>query len=199
MKDLFYDSIKKRRSRYQLKDEITISEEKLKDIIKYGIKHTPTAFNSQTSRAYLLLENEQNEFWDLVLSELKEIVPEDKFGDTKEKINSFKAAYGTILFFEDLNIVDSLQERFPLYSDNFPIWSNQASGMLQYVIWTSLAKEGIGASLQHYNEIIEDEIKEKYDIDSNYKLVAQMPFGTPIGEPKDKEFDDLDKRFKVLK
>ena len=199
MKDLFYDILKKRRSIYQLKDEIKISEERLKDIIKFGVKHTPTAFNSQTGRIYLLLEKEHDDFWDLVLNKLKEIVPEDKFSDTQDKINSFKAAFGTILFFEDFNIVESLQERFPLYSDNFPKWSNQSSGMLQYVIWTSLAKEDVGASLQHYNEIIEEEIKEKYNIDSNYKLIAQMPFGTPIGEPEDKEFDDLDDRFKVLK
>lgn len=75
-------------------------------------------------------------------------------------MDSFKAGYGTVLFFEDQSIVKSLQEQFALYADNFPIWSQQTSGMHQLVVWTALEGEGLGATLQHYNPLIDDEVKK---------------------------------------
>lgn len=90
----------------------------------------------------------------------KKIVSEDNFPATKEKIESFEAGYATVLFFEDTKIIKSLQESFPTYSANFPIWSKESSGMHQFNVWTSLKLLGYGASLQHYNELIEDEVKK---------------------------------------
>ena len=31
-----------------------------------------------------------------------------------------------------------------------------AAGMLQLAVWTALAEKGLGASLQHYNPLIDD-------------------------------------------
>ena len=76
--------------------------------------------------------------------------PEENFASTEEKINSFKAGYGTVLYFEDFSVVESLQKQFELYKDNFPVWAQQTSGMLQFAIWTALSIEGLGATLQHY-------------------------------------------------
>ena len=75
-------------------------------------------------------------------------------------MDSFKAGYGTVLFLEDEAVVKSLQEQFAAYAENFPIWSNQASGMHQLVVWAALEAEGLGASLQHYNPLIDDEVKK---------------------------------------
>ena len=65
--------------------------------------------------------------------------------------------------------MQELANRFPLYKDRFPMWSNHSNvsprpapapshdapltrappqGMLQFVIWTALEKEGLGATLQ---------------------------------------------------
>ena len=84
-------------------------------------------------------------------------------------------------------------------ADNFPTWSNQASGMHQLVVWTALEAEGLGASLQHYNPLIDDEVKREWNILGNWKLIAQMPFGnltSPVGE---KEFQALEDRVKFCK
>ena len=40
-------------------------------------------------------------------------------------MDSLKAGYGTVLFFEDEAIVKSLQEKFAAYAENFPIWSHK--------------------------------------------------------------------------
>jgi predicted oxidoreductase (fatty acid repression mutant protein) len=130
---------------------------------------------------------------------LRKIVPTSQFGPTEEKINSFREGYGTVLYFEDNSVVESLQQQFPLYKDNFPVWSQQSSGMHQYVIWTSLELEGLGASLQHYNVLIEDEVKREWNIPNNWKLIAQMPFGKPISQPDAKQFQPLEQRIKIFK
>ena len=36
----------------------------------------------------------------------------------------------------------------PALAQAFPAWSLHQSGMLQYIVWTALEKEGLGASLQ---------------------------------------------------
>ncbi|WP_261974689.1 nitroreductase family protein [Geobacter metallireducens] len=86
-----------------------------------------------------------------------------------------------------------------MYSDNFPVWSNQSSGMLQYAIWSALELEGWGASLQHYNPVIDDSVKAAWNIPDNWKLIAQMPFGKPVAEPVSKEFQPVAGRVKLFK
>lgn len=196
MKDLF-TAIEKRRSIYDIGSESPISDERIKEIVEHSIKHAPTAFNSQNGRVILLLNDENDKFWEITLSELKKIVPEENFSKTKEKINGFKAGYGTVLFFEDMKPVRKLQEDFPLYSDNFPVWSKHAIGMLQYIVWTSLRTEDLGASLQHYTEVIKENVYDEWGINEDWELVAQMPFGeilTPAGE---KEFMPIEKRLEI--
>ncbi|MFX3806058.1 nitroreductase, partial [Streptococcus suis] len=82
---------------------------------------------------------------------LRKIVPEAAFEGTNTKINSFAAGYGTVLFYEDQDVVKSLQEQFALYADNFPVWSEHSSAIAQFAVWTALSEQNIGASLQHYN------------------------------------------------
>lgn len=193
----FYEALKTRRSIYNLKSSSPIGDEKIEEIIAYAIKHTPSAFNSQTARVMLLLDDGHEALWEITRSNLKAIVAEDQFQQTSDKIDSFKNGYGSILFFEDESIVKGLQDQFPLYASNFPIWSQQSSGMLQSNIWVSLAIEGLGASLQHYNEVIEEDIKSKWDIPTSWKLMAQMPFGEVGGQAGDKSFEPIENRFFV--
>lgn len=195
----FYNAIKGRRSIYGISKETPVSDERIIEVIENAVKHTPSAFNSQTARVVVLFGENHNKLWDITKETLRKIVPEGKFAPTEEKINSFRSGYGTVLFFEDTSIIESLQEQFPSYSDNFPIWSQQSSGMHQFVVWTSLEIEGLGASLQHYNPLIDDEVKKEWAIDSKWKLIAQMPFGKPVASPGEKEFRSLQERVKVFK
>ena len=60
------------------------------------------------------------------------------------------------------------------------------------VVWAALEAEGLGASLQHYNPLIDDEVKKEWNIPGNWKLIAQMPFGNPTSPPGEKEFQPLE-------
>lgn len=199
MKKGFYDAVAERRSFYGISKETVVSDERIKEVINHAVKHTPSAFNSQSTRIILLLDKQHDKLWNITKQALRKIVPVDKFSSTEEKINSFSNGYATILFFEDNSIIKSLQEQFPLYEGNFPNWSQQTNGMHQYVIWTSLEIEGFGVSLQHYNDIIEDDVKNEWKIPNNWKLIAQMPFGKPTITPDEKKYNALEERIKVFK
>lgn len=195
----FYEAIEQRRSYYEINKEKLVSDERIQEVIEHAVKYTPSAFNSQTARVVLLLDKHHTKLWDITKEALRKIVPEADFTSTEEKIDLFSAGYGTVLFFEDNSIVEYLQNEFPTYKDNFPIWSKESSGMHQYNIWISLELEGYGASLQHYNELIEKEVKKEWNIPDSWVMRAQMPFGKPIMEPGEKEFKPLEERIKIFK
>lgn len=195
----FNSAIKERRSIYTISDKVHISDKRIEEIIEEVVKYSPTAFNSQNGRVVLLLNDKHDRLWDITEDALRKEVPEDKFKPTEEKIESFRSGYGTILYFIDQSVVESLQEQFALYKDNFPIWAQQSSGILQNLVWTALSIEGLGASLQHYNELIEEDVRKEWNIPGNWSMVAQMPFGNKEEEAGEKEFLPINDRFKVFK
>lgn len=195
----FYSVLKERRSYYAINKDVQVTDEKIKEIVEFAVKHTPSSFNSQSARIVVLTGEAHDKLWDIITETLRKVVGEGDFSGTQQKMDSFKAGYGTVLFFEDEAVIKSLQEQFALYAENFPIWSNQASGMHQLVVWAGLEAEGLGASLQHYNPLIDDEVKKEWNIPAEWKLIAQMPFGNPTAEPGDKEFQPLEDRVKFYK
>ncbi|HEI9869447.1 TPA: nitroreductase family protein [Proteus mirabilis] len=199
MSNAFTELMKKRRTIYHLGNQLPISEDRVATIIKEAVKESPSAFNSQTSRVVVLFGEQHQKLWNIVKDTLKKLVPADAFSATEAKINSFAAGAGSILYFEDTDIVKGLQEQFPLYAENFPIWSEQASGMAQLSVWTALATENVGASLQHYNPIIDDEVHATWDIPRHWKLRAQMVFGSIEQEASEKNYIEDDARFKIFK
>lgn len=192
-----YEAVKDRRSYYGIGRQSPIADERIKEIVQYAVKHAPSAFNSQSGRAVVLLGQEHHALWDIVTDTLRKIVPQARFAQTQEKLLGFKAGHGTVLFLEDQAVVEDLQVRFASYKDNFPVWSLQSSGMLQYIVWTSLEAEGLGASLQHYNPLIDDAVHARWSLPQNWKLLSQMPFGVPTEEPDEKEFLPIEDRVKI--
>lgn len=195
----FMQAVKDRRSYYGISKEFVVSDERIQEIIEDAVKHTPSPFNSQSARLLVLFGAAHEAFWEITKDELRKVVPADKFAPTDEKINSFASGYGTILFFEDMSVVEGLQKQFPLYQENFPLWSHHSSGMHQFVVWTALEAEGFGASLQHYAPLVDEAVSKKWNVPAQWKLIAQMPFGKPTAEPGPKEFQPLKERIKVYK
>ncbi len=71
--------------------------------------------------------------------------------------------------------------------------------MHQLVVWTKLEDMGFGASLQHYNPLIDKEVQEQWSLSDSWRLIAQMPFGLPAGEPGEKTFQPVDSRIRIFK
>jgi len=195
----FANLIEQRRTIYALGNTLPVSESDIEQIVAHAVKHTPSAFNSQSARVVVLFGDAHAKLWNITMENLRQIVPAENFEPTEGRINGFARGAGTVLFFEDQSVVEYLMENFALYAKNFPVWSEQSSGMLQYVVWTSLAEVNVGASLQHYNEVIADDVAATFEIPSSWKLIAQMPFGNIVAAAGEKEFQPLDNRFKVIR
>lgn len=200
MKRSFEEALKHRRSYYSINNESPISDSEIEQIVNTAVTHVPSSFNSQSTRVVLLLGEHHQKLWNIVKDTLKKMISAEAFLQTEAKIDGcFASGHGTVLFFEDQTVVEELQNAFPSYADNFPIWSMHTSAMHQLAIWTMLEDAELGATLQHYNPLIDDEVRATWNLPVSWNLVAEMPFGTPVAEPGNKEFKDLKERVKVFK
>ena len=189
----------KRRSIYALSDQLPVSNDEVVKVVEHAVLHTPSSFNSQSTRVVVLFGDDHHKLWDMTEETLRVIVgDEEAFKSTKDKIAGFRAGAGTVLFFEDQAVIRGMQEAAPLYADNFPIWATQTNAMHQYVIWTALASIDVGANLQHYNPVIDQKVASTWNVDADWELKAQLVFGKIEQPAGDKEFKPLDERMKVF-
>ena len=189
-----------RRTQYALGRNLPLSEAEIDALIRQAMRVAPSSFNSQSSRAVILFGAASEKLWKVITKEtLRPMVPADAFASTDAKMDAFAAGAGTVLFYEDQDVIKELQQKFPLYADNFPIFSEHSAGMAQYAVWTALAEAGIGASLQHYAPLIDAEVARTWDVPLSWKLRAQMPFGSNEAPFPDKTFIADDIRFKTVR
>ena len=159
------EAIKERRSIRNLKKPENLTKEKVEEILKVAL-YTPSAFGMQSARMVVLTEDENKKFWELAKTEVKKTMPAGQdFRPTEDKLNGFAA--------------------------NFPVWAEQANGMLQYAVWLLLHTEGLAASLQHYNPLVDASVKQEWNIPDTWRLRAQMPFGLADETPGDRSFLDF--------
>lgn len=197
MADALISSIGARRSLYQLSADVDLSIDRLEEIIRNALLTTPSAFNTQSTRIVVLVGDHHYRLWDIVKDAIAPLVAKEQAKATDAKIAAFQRAYATVLFFEDPSPYEPL-ESFRMYADKFESWREQTSGMHQLIVWSALALEGVGGNLQHYNPLIDDEVKKVWSIKSDWNLLAQLVIGKPIGDaPATKEKKPAGDRYKV--
>jgi uncharacterized protein len=85
------------------------------------------------------------------------------------------------MFFDDPGAFDLLKPRAKAVSEQYPEWEEHSSGMNQFIVWTALEAEGLGANLQHYQPGITPYIQKKFDVPETWRLKSQLVFGGRIG------------------
>mgnify|MGYP000353094414 CR=1 FL=1 len=106
----FLDTIKQRRSYYALESSSPISDDEIQAIVEEAIKYSPSAFNSQSAVSSVALGESHNKVWDIVMDKVKPETTEEQWPKSKKKLESFKSAYGTILFFENDEVTKGTDE-----------------------------------------------------------------------------------------
>ena len=195
----YQEAVRNRRSIYKLGREIPVLQTEIIATVERMTKEIPTPFNMQSARIVVTMLDHHENVWDITKGELKKIVPADKFAATEAKLDGFAAAYGTILFFESSNMIKAMQDQFPLYKDNFPGGAMQANGMLQFAIWTALEDLGLGVNIQHYNPLIDEPIRQIFDLPDSWDLVAQMVFGEKLEDAPPIEKIPTGSRVKIFR
>ena len=183
MKRNFEEALRHRRSYYAIGNESPVSPDVVKKILDDALTYVPSAFNTQSTRLVLLIDDAHRRFWNITKETLREIVPPESFKKTEQKIDkSFAAGCGTVLFFEDSEVIEQMQKSFPTYAERFPIWSQQTAAMHQLAVWTML-----------------EDVRKEWGLPQTWLLNAQMPFGNPLQEPGEKEVSPLDYRLKIFR
>ena len=188
----FIHALKQRRTYYSINRNLPVPEEKIIQTIQEVTAATPDAFDMKSARAVIVLGHKQDTLWDAVYDAFEGKV-------THEKIDSFKSGAGTVLYFIDENVIKNMQEQVSAYAENFPKWANHANGTLQSNIWTALRQLNVGASLQHYNPVIDGAVKKLFSLPDSWTLIAEMPFGGIASGPDAKPAEDISQRVLIKK
>lgn len=195
----FKEALQHRRSYYALGSERLVDRDSIEEMVEFALMHVPSAFNSQSARIVLLMGKAHRRFWQIVKDTLQTRISADQFSKTEKKINqSFASGYGTLLFFEDRSVVQTMEKKFPLYAAYFFNWSQQTSAMHQLALWCMLEDRGLGASLQHYNPLVDEAVRQEWHLPDRWDLVAQMPFGYPLTMPAAKDMEPVAERMRVF-
>lgn len=195
----FQEAVTNRRTNYALGRNVTVLPSQITAAVEKMAHEVPSAFNMQSARVVLAFGEHHDKIWSITMDALRAVVPADKFAPTEAKIQGFAAAYGTVLFFEETFVVEKMQQQFAAYAANFPIWAQQANGMLQFAVWTALTNMGLGVNLQHYNPLIDAAVKEYFQVPDSWQLVSQMPFGEILEPPKAIEKLPVAERVRVFR
>lgn len=195
----FQEAVTNRRTNYALGRNVTVLPSQITAAVEKMAHEVPSAFNMQSARVVLAFGEHHDKIWSITMDALRAVVPADKFAPTEVKIQGFAAAYGTVLFFEETSVVEKMQQQFAAYAANFPIWAQQANGMLQFAVWTALTNMGLGVNLQHYNPLIDAAVKEYFQVPDSWQLVSQMPFGEILEPPKAIEKLPVAERVRVFR
>lgn len=196
--DALLAALRTRRTVYPLTKTLTTPAARIREIVAQAVQHVPTSFNLQTNRAVVLLGAEHDKLWDEARGILRGIVTdEEKWKSTASRMDLFRNAAGTVLFFKDEAPITAAAPTNP-YGDRMPHWANESLGMIEWVAWTALELEGLGANLQHYNPLIDDKVREHWGVPETWKLDAQLVFGGRGAEPAEKVFGPQEDRVKVF-
>jgi predicted oxidoreductase (fatty acid repression mutant protein) len=65
-------------------------------------------------------------------------------------------------------------------------------------VWTGLESLGFGANLQHYNPLIDADVAKEFDLPSDWRLIAQLVFGSIEAPAGEKQFSPVEERVKIF-
>lgn len=190
--------MKQRRTFKRLGKKVAFRRTYLNNLIKESVRCCPSALNSQSARIVILMDEAHFKFWHMVKEVQKDKLPPHIAEGAIMKIDRCSDAFGTVLFFEDQNVIGALQKQKPLQAADFALWSEQTSGMTQFAVWTALSSIGLGAALQHFNPAIDKKTEQMFDLPESWELKAQLIFGSIQESAQEKTLEDDDTMFKVF-
>ncbi|MCJ1282238.1 hypothetical protein MMC26_001561 [Xylographa opegraphella] len=195
----FLEATKVRRSTITLTNTSPISNYTIVNIVGHAIKYAPSPFHVQSCRAIVLFRQEHEKLWDFGKESVMATMPPPVQATILPKVAEFRAAYGTVLFFEDTSAAAVLPPPLQDLLAKYPDWYEHSEGMNQFIVWTALCAEGLGCNMQHYHPGISAAVQREWNVPKEWSLRSQLVFGTPAGPPRggvDKKFAPLEPRLK---
>ena len=69
----FANLLEKRRTIYGLGNQLPVSESEVESVVKHALKHTPSAFNSQSARVVVLFGDAHDKLWGITMENLRKV------------------------------------------------------------------------------------------------------------------------------
>ncbi|KAF5678572.1 nitroreductase HBN1 [Fusarium denticulatum] len=182
MADKYLAAIRSRRTHYSIEAKSPISDTRIVEIAQEVVMHTPSSFNCQSTRLVVLLKDEHVKFWNMAKDCFRATMKPGIYAEYEKKLLQRQEGYGTILLFEDLEVVRQYQAKFPRFATHLLQFSEHNNAMQTFNLWTALSLEGLGCNLQHINPIIDQRLIGEWDISPQWSLKGQLVFGKPTGE-----------------
>ena len=102
----FQEATAQRRSVYTLTNSSTIPDKTIVELVEQCLNTVPSAFNTQSTRITVLLKDHHEKLWDIAGKTLLNKIGEERYNKgTKGKVEGFRGAYGSILFW-DVRVLD---------------------------------------------------------------------------------------------
>ncbi|KAH8689418.1 Nitroreductase-like protein [Talaromyces proteolyticus] len=200
----FAIATQKRRSIRALQPISPVPDRNIIDLASNALLYVPSAFNSQTTRLTIHFSEAHRKLWSITGAALETNLGSERYksSGSADKINAYSKGYGTILFWDDIEVLEQMKKgAADHYKDKAEEWVHQSNGMHQYYLWVALEEHGLGVNVQHYNPLIDEGVRKEWGISGSWKLRAQMVFGLPekgtlVGEKEQKVA--IEERLKVF-
>ena len=118
--DSFLSAVSHRISCDNLTNTSPVADARIHEIINTTVEHAPSPFNIQSARAVILLKQDHEKPWSFGDACLKKAVPEAAYTALAPKVQARRAAYGTVLWFEDSGPLGALKEKNPAIQNVIP-------------------------------------------------------------------------------
>jgi predicted oxidoreductase (fatty acid repression mutant protein) len=176
------DLMARRRSIRQLRDG-SLPRGALARIVA-AARSVPAAYNRPPWHIVVVHERSGG-FWDVVEAAFRDRLGGDRLARYLDRLAGFRGGVGAVLVYEDRTAVEEMRQACGIDHDQARAYSEQGLGMVQLALWLAIVAEGLGASLQHWEALIEDRVAAFLGLPADrFRLAATMPLGFPAEEPR---------------
>ncbi len=162
------------------------SEASLQRILE-AIRLTPAAYNLPPWHV-VLVHQERAAFWELVERAFLERLEGDRLERYLDRLAGFRSGVAVALVYENVSVRRQLAEAWQISIEEAGGYAEQGLGMVQLALWLALTAEGLVASLQHWDWLIEEPLIDFVRLPADrYRLVATMPIGHADEPPRPTE------------
>jgi predicted oxidoreductase (fatty acid repression mutant protein) len=149
-----------------------------------AVRLTPAAYNLPSWHVVLIHE-ERAAFWHLVETAIRERLDGDRRERYLGRLDGFRGGVGVALIYEDVTVRSDLAAAWQITLDQAGAYAEQGLGMVQLALWLALTAEGLVASLQHWDWLLEGPLAEFVGLaPERYRLVATLPIGYAGEDPR---------------
>ncbi|GCE11596.1 nitroreductase family protein [Tengunoibacter tsumagoiensis] len=176
--DSYLNHVLKRRSIRKLTAG-PVSDETIRAIAEAG-RWSASSGNSQPARIVILKER-NTDFWNFVEQTLSTKLQGEQLERAIARLAGYRSGVFTIVVYEDTTISHNPPAGF-----NPELWKNfaaQALGIFQANLWNAISAAGLGASNQHINFQIEEELRSFLHVPETWQSYCILPVGFPAETP----------------